>query len=323
MAPNLGWIAPQDRTQQQMDAHVAAVKAMPKFAIAGGRKTLNKGEKIVLYDFLDAPESVSDIGFLFPWFHQNTGSCVGASLGNIGTCLAGVQRFNPDNPTKAYVPYWPYAYGMTRTDEGDRSKGDGAINSVAVERAKKGVLPLSEMKGLPQFQHTADDGLQLSEDEEYSMSIATSQLRAFEQIAIKFPIGTAAVANDTDDLIEGVINGYPGYGGCSRYVGNGTLKGSGENACVVGRFDSNGGHSTGFVGAWNHPDFGDMLLYANSHPKSSYPRDPSVKTFRCTVWLPRSEVDKIFTQLDGRGEYFNLSHAEYFPAQPWVTDWIM
>lgn len=315
MAPMLGWIHPKDRTQAQADAHDAAVKAMPKFAIAGGgQKSLAKGEKVILYDFLDKPECVKDIGFLFPWFHQLTGSCVGASSGNVMTCLGGVQRFLTQGATKAFVPFWPYNYGMGRADEGDRGQGEGAINSVAVERMKKGILPVSEGTGLPQF--TSSDGLLLTESLEMKWSDGNSSLvKSFEGTAAKFPVGTAAEFNDPDTLETGIINGYPGYGGCSMYVGNGSLKGSGANACVVGRFDGNGGHSTGFYGVWNHPDFGRLFLYGNNWAGDTYPRDPSVNTNRCTVWIPEAEVAKIPSRLDGRGEYFLVSHATYFPAQ--------
>lgn len=322
MAPYLGWIHPNDRTQEQMDAHEAAVKRMPQFSIPGGLRTLAKGEKVVLYDFLDKPECVNDIGFLFPWFHQNTGSCVGASLGNASACLSGVQRFNPDRPTKAMLPFWPYAYAMARTDGGSRGRGDGAMCSVAAERAKQGILPVSEAHDVPQYQND-EEGLQLDSNTEYDWSIATSQVRAYESIAAKFPFGTAAVARSTDDLIQGIINGYPGWGGCSMYIGSGSLRGAGKNACVMGKFDNSGGHATGFYGYWNHPDFGDLLLYCNNWSLRTYPKDPSIQTYRCHVWAPRSEVDKIFTRYDGMGEYFSLSHLEYFPAQPWVLNWDM
>lgn len=317
--PALGWIDPALRTNEQNDAHAVAVAAMPKFSIVGGKTTLDKGERIVLTDLFKHPDVVADIGYVFPWFHQVTGSCVGASLGTELVVLGAVQRLIADAPTKAMVPWWPYNYGMTRLDEGDRGQGEGAINSVAAARMKKGVLDSKEV-GLPTYSNNGD-GLILSSSMEMQWSYGGSQtVSKWETAAAKFPLGTAAVCNNVQDLLTGIINGYPGYDGCSMYVGNGSITGSGDTAYVRGRFDGNGGHSTGFVGAWNHPNDGMLYLYQNNWPKSTYPVDPVTSEQRCQVWIPESEVEKIWTRLGGKGEIFVLSHLNYFPSQPKLLD---
>lgn len=322
MNPLLGWIEPHLRTQIQQDAHEKACSLMPKFSVVGGKTSLEKGEKILLTDSFKVPEVVADIGYVFPWFHQLTGSCIGASLGTELTCLSSIQRLIADNPTKAFVPWWPYNYGMTRYDEGDRGQGEGAINSVAVERMKKGVLDSNE-PGLPKYTDNGD-GLVLTSSMEMQWSDGGSSLvNKWQTAASKFPLGTAALCNNTNDMLIGIINGYPNYNGCSMYVGSGSIRGSGDTAYVRGKYDGRGGHSTGFVGAWNHPNDGLLFCYQNNWPGSTY---PSIGETRCQVWIPESEAAKLWTSYGGRGESFNLSHLNYFPAQPKVMEvlsWVL
>jgi hypothetical protein len=71
---------------------------------------------------------------------------------------------------------------------------------------------------------------------------------------------------------------------------------------------------------WNHPNDGRLFLYSNQWPTSTYPKDPA-GAGRCCVWIPESEMTKLFTQYGGdNGETVALSHLNYFPAQPSVLD---
>jgi hypothetical protein len=324
MNPLLGWIPPQMRTQEQQDEHLRACARMPKFAVVGGRTELNKGEMVDLTNSLKAPEVVADIGYVFSWFHQLTGSCVGASLGSMLTFLSCTQRLVADTPTKAFVPWWPYSYGMTRADEGDRGQGEGAIDSVAVERLKKGVLDSNE-PGLPKYS-VGDDGIMLTSSMEMQWSDGNSNLVKQWESKAKFPLGTAALCNSVLDIRTGIINGYPNLNGCSLYVGNGSVRGSGNTAYVAGRYDGRGGHSTGIVAVWNHPNDGYLYKYQNNWPKSTYPADPVSGDQRCQVWITESELSKALSSYDMHGETFCLSHLNYFPAQPKVVEvlsWLM
>lgn len=320
--PLLGWISPKDRTQEQNDAHARALAAMPKFHIAGGFTKLAKGEKIILSSFLKDPRVVKDIGSQFWWFHQLTGSCVGASLGNMMMRLIAVQRCLSNGATKAFLIWWLFNYGRTRTREGDRGQGEGAIDSEAARQLiEEGVLDYATTPGLPKFQDSGD-GLVLTS----SLEMRYSDGSTAEQIALLgaakiHPLGAAAVAAGPQDIYAGIVNGYPTLYGCDDYVGGGSLKGSGDTAYVVGRYDGRGGHSTGFDGVWEHPNDGTLYHYQNNWPKGTYPTDPSCEC-PCGVWLPESEVQKIWTQYSGTGETFVLSHLNWFPSQPDVLNWI-
>src|SRR5437868_1450207 len=116
MSPPLGWVSPADRTATQDAVHAAAeAKMLPRMGLPV--PTLQPGESVRLFDAWKHPDVVADIGFVFPRFHQLTGSCVGAGGGQALFTLGAVQRLLSDNPTKAFVPFWPYNYGKCRYEE--------------------------------------------------------------------------------------------------------------------------------------------------------------------------------------------------------------
>ncbi len=76
------------------------------------------------------------------------------------------------------------------------------------------------------------------------------------------------------------------------------------------------------MGVWHHPTDGYLYLYWNQWPTSTYPKDPAGGV-RCSVWLPESEVDKLFRTGGSGGETMALSHAPAFPVQiDKILNWI-
>ncbi len=312
--PPLGFIVPSQRTQEQQDAHAAAM--------AGVRRLVLPSEtsgpvKVMLTDFWKNPDVVADVGREFNGFHQLTGSCVGVSAGNAAFTLSAVQRVI--GTTKAFIPWWPFAYGITRRDEGDRGQGEGAVDSVmGATLGKVGSLE-STQPGLPAYTF-GDDGILLTEKLEYQWSDGARIDAKWMPFAQPQTIGSVATCNSPDDIKAAIINGYPVLDGCDNYVGNGSIHGAGDGSYVKGRYDGRGGHSTCFLGYWDHPTDGPLFLYSNQWPTSTYPKDPA-GAGRCCVWLPLTEVTKLFRTGGDSGETMALSHLNYFPAQPKVLDW--
>jgi hypothetical protein len=321
--PPTGFIEPKDRTSDQAAAHQTALAKMKAFTLAP--VALPVGTKLMLTDFLDDPEVVTDmgLGFVFPGFHQLTGSCVGAAEGNAIATLSAVQRKIATNPTKAFCPWWPYPYGRTRYNEGDRGQGEGAVSSVmGATLEKEGVFAHNEVQGLPAW--NTSDGLSLTKNIEYQWSDGGSNL-----VTQHIPLGQTHLLGargpvySTQDITTAIVNGYPVLNGCAYYVGNGSVRGSGDTAYVRGKYDGRGGHETGFYGVWNHPNDGMLFLYWNQWPVSTYPKDPAGGP-RCSVWTPESEVARMLNAgWNGieHGEAFAVSHVDYFPAQPDVINW--
>ncbi len=317
MNPLLGYIEPVLRTPEQHQAHAQAVTRMLRFSLPPA--TVPKGTKVMLTDFWKDPEVVTDVGYEFNGFHQFSGSCVGVSTGNAIFTLGAVQRNLTSGATKAFVPFWPYNYGLCRLEGGQRGQGEGAVTSLMTRVLPGGVLDLSP-SGLPEYKR-GSDGIEITKQQEFQWSDGSRIPTELHKIADQFPVKSVAILNSTDDIMTSIVNGYPVLNGCEMYCGNGSIKGSGADACVMGQHDARGGHATCFLGYWNNVTFGDLFLYSNQWPTSTYPKDPAGGG-RCCVWMTRAAVDRVFSQYGGGdGETMALSHLQYFPAQPGVLDY--
>lgn len=317
--PLLGFITEADRTVAQHAAHAQAIGHRLSFALP--TKTLAQGEKFILTDFLKHPEVIADIGYEFNGFWQLTGSCPGASIGNNIVTLSAVQRCIADDPTKAFVPWWPFNYGRARFKEGDRGQGEGAVVSVVLEEIKEGCFAENQdglPKDLPDFKRTSD-GVCLTEDVEMQWSDGSKIPAEYVTLANRFPIGSVTAISDCDQMETAILNGYMPNNGCDMFIEHGEQKGSGNDACVIGKYTGRGGHATNFIAVWHHPQFGRLFGYWNQWPTSVYPKDPFLP--RCAVWVPESEVDRAFNRLGMKGECGAPSHLNYMLAQPTVIDW--
>lgn len=314
----LGFIIPSLRTDEQNEAHANAMAMMPKFAL--DYEVPAGPVKVILTDFWKNPDVIADVGMEFNGFYQFTGSCVGVSMGNGAFTLSAIQRTIADNPTKAFIPFWPWAYGITRFNEGDRGQGIGAVDSIMGQTISKLGNLESTHTGLPAFVRTKD-GMQLNKALEFLWSDGGKIDPKWKPLAAPQTM-TVAPLKSPDDIKACILNGYPVLDGCDNYVGSGHIKGSGADAYVTGRYDTEGGHSTCFLGYWDHPNDGPLFLYSNQWSSGTYPTDPA-GAGRCCVWLPLSEVTKLFRTGGDKGETMGMSHLNYFPAQPKVLDWLV
>lgn len=317
--PKLGWVTPAARTPAQIDAHANAVAKMVKFALQPVAD-LPVGTKIMLSDFWNKPEVVADTGTNFDRspFHQTTGSCVGAGGGNALFTLIAVQRLLADSPTKAIIPWWPFSYGRCRALEGDRGRGEGAMgSSFASQVHAEGVLPTTA-DGLPTFPN--DDGLTLSSSTEMAWSDGNSSLvTKYIDVAKAYPLGSSAEMQSPADMQAAVVNGFPGSFACDRFIGNASVQGSGDNARVVGHWDSNGGHQQWFFGFENNAQLGPLYAIGNNWPRGTYPKDPGGLPL-VTCWVTEANVKKAFGY---NAEVYAFSHLNYFPAQAALLSYFM
>lgn len=316
--PPLGWVPPKDRTAEQENAHYDAMGKMTRFAAPFTR--LAKGEKIILARLWADPRVTQDVGgFTFNRFHQLTGSCVGASFGTALFSLIATQRCIATDPTKAFVPFWPFNYGRGRLLAGFRGQGEGSIDSVEAQQVQKEGVIDAATPNLPKF--VDQDGLVISSKNEMLWSDGKTGAPLVEAAKVH-PLGTAAAVNDSDGVYGGIVNGYPYVFGCDNYVPNGHIAGSGADAYVTGGFGSRGGHSTGIGGVWEHPNDGTLFLYQNNWPRSVYPSDPNNLTPPCSLWLTEKELNRTWAQLSGKNEGFLLSHLTWFPAQQELLNYV-
>ena len=315
MNPLLGFITPSKRTQFQHDAHAQAVdKMLRRTALAV--PNLKAGQKACLYDFWKDPRVVADVGFVFPRFHQLTGSCVGAGGGQALFSLIATQRCNPTSPTKAFIPFWPFDYGMCRANEGDRGQGEGAMGSSFADTVvKDGVIDASS-QGLPAF--TNNDGLVLTSHLEMQWSDGGSSLvNGWVPQGKVHPVGSAAACQSVADIKAAILNGYPVTFACDNYIGNAAVQGSGADAAVCGSWNGRGGHQQSVHAYWENPTLGPLYWAQNNWPGSTYPADPAGGPV-CGCWVKEADVTRAF-RLDA--EVYALSHLAWFPAQPDIFTW--
>lgn len=317
--PPLGFIRKQDRTQAQHDAHAAAEAKMVRFSLPP--ETVAAGQKVTLSDFWNAPEVVADTGLKWDRspFHQLTGSCVGCGGGNALYTLMAVQRCLSQNPTKAFVPFWPFDYGRCRYNEGDHGQGEGAMGSSFAETVvKEGVIDAAT-SGLTAFNQ--GDGLVLTSNQEMQWSDGGSSLVTKWLDAAKVhPVGSAAPMRSTADLKTAMINGYPATFACNNYIGNASVQGSGDDAALCGYWDGSGGHQQWVFGYWENPTLGPLYAVGNNWPRGTYPKDPAGLPL-VTCWVTEKHVASALANLDA--EVYALSHLNWFPAQPAVLSWLI
>jgi hypothetical protein len=314
----LGFIIPSERTPAQEAAHARAMAGMPRFFMSGYTDP-PVGTKVMLTDFWKAPEVVADLGQEFTGFGQYTGSCVGVSEGNAVTTMACVLRVIAG--TKAVACWWPFPYGRTRYNEGDRGQGEGAVDSVMGETLVREGWFETTQDGLPAFK-AGPDGWWLTKQLEYQWSDGGSGVvTKWAPVATRRAgIYKSAISN-VQEIRAAVLNGYAVLDGCDNYVGTGRVKGTGASAYAVGRYDGRGGHSTCYLAVWNHPTDGWLYGYSNQWQTSTYPKDPA-GLGRCCVWVPESEVEKLFRTGGDRGETMALSLSPGTPLRPEVLSWV-
>lgn len=316
MPSPLGWIPPSERSKEMHDAHHAFVAKCPKFALA--RPTVPKGTKIILTSAFDTPEVQVDLGYKFTGFRQLTGSCVGVSTGNAIATLSAIQRLIADSPQKAIVPFWGFDYGRSRANAGMRGQGEGSVDSIMGQTLiDEGVVPLADMPSPPTFDQS--DGFAVSSSLEMAWSDGQGVVQQYASLAKQFPLGSMAPLADVDGIATSLINGYPVLDGCNYFVGQGRLNAQG---IAIGDYSGRGGHSTCFLGYWEHETLGPLYLYSNQWDGTTYPDDNTGK-FRCSVWMLELSVRKLFQYGGDGGETMSLSHLTTHPAQPKLLDWMI
>lgn len=245
-------------------------------------------------------------------------NCVGAGGGNALLTLIGTQRLIAENPTKAFIPFWPLNYGRSRLYLGWRTPGEGSMGSTFFKSLTGDGLIASTESGLPQF--TTGDGFTLTRSLELQWSDGDSQVvTSYLPSAKPHLIGIAAEIKSVDQIKAAIQNGYPCTFACNNYIGHGQIKGSGVNACVVGSWDTHGPHQQSVHDYWEHPDLGPLYWAQNNWPGSTYPKDPAGGPV-CGTWVTEDNVERAM-RLDA--EVFPLSHLQWFPAQPAVMDYFV
>lgn len=317
----LGWIAPNERSFEQHEAHAQAVATMGIFAIRGDWKAPPLGTKILLTDSWKHPSVVSALGFAFPGWKQYTGSCCGVGFGNAAFTLAATDVLLRGETEEIILPFWPLTYGRSRLYMGERGPGEGSFGSTIAKSAKEdGVLSFSTA-GLTQF--TQGDGLILGSDQssaaknEMAWSDGTKIPTKYLEEAHKHLIQTVAPIRSVEDLISAIANGYPCTGACMHFCNPGEARVNGD--VLLGNYNGTGGHQMSYHGVYMHQKLGPLIWNQNTWGLKVYGDDPAGGPAG-GVWQKASDVDRMIKS--NGAEFYAYSQYQGYPSQslnfsPW------
>lgn len=243
-------------------------------------------------------------------------NCVGAGGGNALFTLIAIQRLFAENPTVAFIPWWCFNYGRSRLYAGMRNPGEGSFGSTFFKSLVQDGVMNAATQGLPQF--SKQDGLMLTRSIELQWSDGDERLvTQYMNIAKEHPIGASSQVKTIDQVAANIQNGYPLTIACNNNISMAQIIGSGEDACVVGRWNNYGPHQQSIHDLWEHPNLGPLYYVMNNWPGSTYPRDPAGGPI-CGCWVKERDVE-VAMRLDA--ELFALSNLTWFPAQSKVMEY--
>lgn len=303
----LGWVPFKDRSAETKAAHERILAGMHPFKVYGAPAG-DAPKKVVLTDAWKHPLTVKALGFAFPRIHQLTGSCVGAGGYNAEFTLTAVEVIRLRQPEAIKLSFWPYTYGKSRQRAGMRGRGEGSIGSAYAEAARLDGYLDASLPGLPQMRQA--DGLVLTEDVEYEWSDGAAIDRKWADAAKPHVVRSTAPCNSADDVRAAIQNYYPVTIAYDYYLNAARVQGVGDQAVLLESDWNYGGHQTSVQGWWDHPTQGELFLYQNNWPASSYPADPAGGA-ACSAWITRKRMDHICRT----GEAYAFSQFDGFPAQ--------
>lgn len=318
-----GWIKPADRDATQQAAHAAAVSNAKAFSLP--IPALAKGESIRLYKLHEHPDVLADVGgkVVHRWW-QKTGSCVkaGGFIALYSTICA--QRVVSDTPTKAFLPFCWHNYAESRHLYGDDGKGEGSMGSTFWKSLDQtGVADLADpnIKAMCNPQFGDENALHITANEElYWSSIRSPNVKVVMQTTTNNTIATMGECKTVGDIRSMVSNGYGVAFACNNNISRASIKGSGADAVVMGKWDSPGGHQESIHAVYEHPQFGPLYWTQNNWPASVYPRDPFGGP-ACGCWVTEKDTEYALLRLDA--EVYGYSHLDWFPAAPKLLDFLV
>lgn len=306
-----GWIAPEDRNEEQQAAHARAESLMLTFALATEKPPV--GTKIMLTDLWKHPDVVTTLGSEFLGFLQDTGSCVGVGGGNAITTTALSDRLIRKEPEKPVFLFWPYNYGRSRQLGGMRGQGEGSFGSTFNQScAEDGCIEWNEQGlSLPALKVVRGQ-FGIGASNEYSWSDGKKAPQNLRTTAKTHKFQSAPLSS-FEQVRSSILSGY----GVSRAfnafcdIGTATVR----NGALIGTYNKRGGHQQSWLAYWNHPQEGELIGEPQQWGINVQKRDPGGLP-PGAIWVRADEVDRkckngeiyAFTNYDG---YLDRSAAVF------------
>ncbi len=286
IAPPLGWIDFDDRTQEQMALHKSIVAKMPAYARAP-QPVPPVGTKILLTDLWKHPLIVQGLGYEFTGTHQITGSCVWAGAQNVGCTLNFLEVVMKGDLDKVAIPFMLPNYGKSRQYGGLNGSGEGSFGSTMAKSAQVDGSGDARSPGRPPFTRTEGFVWGSATELKYSNGSKITQEDLDEGRKHLFNVVTPL--KSAAEVRDAIINGDPVTRAFNYFCNPGTAKV--KNGKLVGSYNGSGGHQESWLG-YMHDDDGEFIWEQNQWGLSVYGTDPAGGA-RGGCWMPLSEVDRM------------------------------
>jgi hypothetical protein len=298
----LGFITPTERTDEQAQAHTAAVAKMkPRFELHGSAP--DPGPVVMNDDLWRHKDVVAAFGYAYPGTHQFSGSCVWAGGENAVVTTMVVEVILQSEPERIVMPFCLFNYGKSRERLGETTEGEGSMGSTFAASCHEDGLIDNAEADLPR--PTVGDGLEWGERMERKWSNGRAIDPKWLALGRKHLIRSTAPIKSADQLRVAVRNRYGVTFACNNFITPGNERQSGEY--YIGRLDGNGGHQTSIQGVVDTPGGNYLFKNVNQWGMKVY------KGFGNAVMMEPSEVDRALRNLDA--EIFAFSAVDGFPAR--------
>jgi hypothetical protein len=312
---DFGWIPEEARTEQENEAHEAAVGLMPRFLITGTPTGDANEDGANLTATWKHADVVAANGSEFTGTHQLTGSCVGAGGGNMWATLAFHEAIVGGEEELPKVPFWLLPYGRSRFYCGMKTPGEGSLGSCFARAAVEDGTLEYDRSGLPQ-PTSRDDGWIWGRNVEMSWSDgdARQSLDALEH-SRKHLIKTAAQCRSASDVWQALVNGYP-VTCASMYAHNGgRVQGEGKDAVLLASRSGSWAHQMSVPACRKHPKLGRIYWLHNQWGLRAHGICPSGMP-PGGVWITEADMNWIC-----RDEVYAFSAYSGFPSPAKPIPW--
>lgn len=246
-------------------------------------------------------------GTVLPRINQVTGSCVGASGGNVDIQAAFADRYFRGDNDQVKLPFFLGSYGVSRKLANMRGKGSGSYGA-ALAKAKSaehfGHLPIDH----PKVPQPTVDGIWVKYDRrtELDWSYSPQWPVPYDELhadADDFAHKSITRINSAEEAVIAHAQGYPQtlasmFGTRPRV----------EKGVLLGRWNLSWSHQMGSDGFYYHPELG-LLFKINNQWHNVHGLCPLMKQYGIegSFWMLASDYDKICK----RGEVYAYGEGGY------------
>lgn len=292
---HLGWIPPDERTEEMHEAHRVAMASMLPFPLVSD--PLPTGFKLMLTDSWKHRQTIKALGRPFTGSHQNTGSCVNSGAMNACMMRLVLNVLMFGLAQKIVVPFTLVAYGKSRQFAGMRGRGEGSLGSTMAKAMREvGMIDAAD-SSLPKYTADSSKGFDYPAEVELQFSDGAALPAKLLDLADDNLIGATAELHNTQEMSSAILNFNPVTRAHMNWAKPGTerLEGSGSAEVVIGEHNGEGGHQMTCDGVWQHPTLGLLFHETNNWGLDVYRTDPSTGT-GSGYWVKESVEDRAMRQ---------------------------